>query len=109
MYCGLPQEATCPLPRSCHGSSTTNSGTRSPTSSGYGSEFRDLFETHFGRFEARLAQQTAELRAEFGGKLAELRAELSSREARLIRWMFAFWTTTMVTQAGLFLAVLRLK
>ena len=108
MYCGLPQEATCPLPRSCHGSSTTNSGTRSPTSSGYGSEFRDLFETHFGRFEARLAQQTAELRAEFGGKLAELRAELSSREARLIRWMFGFWIGTVLTTVGALIALQRL-
>jgi len=44
----------------------------------YRSEFRDLFETHFGRFEARLAQQTAELRAEFGARMAAL-------EARLVR------------------------
>jgi len=66
----------------------------------YRSEFRDLFETHFGRFEARLAQQTVELRAEFGAKLAalegrmvrqfaEVRAEMDAKlaalEGRMVR------------------------
>jgi hypothetical protein len=48
------------------------------------------------------------LRAEFGGKLAELRAELSSREARLIRWMFGFWIGTVLTTVGALIALQRL-
>lgn len=43
----------------------------------YGSEFREMFETHFSRFEARLAQQTAELRSE----LREMRADLGVMRA----------------------------
>ena len=31
----------------------------------YRSEFRDLFDAHFGRLDAKLAQGLAELRAEF--------------------------------------------
>ena len=44
--------------------------------------------------------------AERDAKWEQRSAEL---ETRLIRCMFAFWTTTMVTQPGLFMAVLRLK
>ena len=42
----------------------------------YRSEFRDLFEAHFGRFEARLQQGLAELRGEHQSDLAELRGEV---------------------------------
>ena len=68
----------------------------------YRDEFRDLFEANFGRVEARLAQQTVELRAEFDTKLSGL-------ETRLIRWMFGFWVTTLLALAGTTLAVLRLR
>jgi hypothetical protein len=57
----------------------------------YRTELKTLNDLNFARFDAKLEQRFAE------------------QEARLIRWMFALWTTTMVTQAGLFLAVLRLK
>lgn len=68
---------------------------------GYRAEFRELFETHFGRFEARLAQQTAELRSEFDRKL-------HASEARLLRWMFGFWIGTVLTTAGALIALQRL-
>ena len=42
----------------------------------YRSEFRDLFEAHFGRFEARLQQGLAEVRGEFGERMARLEARL---------------------------------
>jgi hypothetical protein len=50
----------------------------------YRSEFREQFEVHFARFDARLEQRIAEVRAEFVTKLAQL-------GTRLIRWMFVFW------------------
>jgi hypothetical protein len=55
----------------------------------YRQEFRDLFETNFGRFEARLAQQTA-----------ELRSEMSRMETRLVRWMFGFWVGAWLAIVG---------
>jgi hypothetical protein len=60
----------------------------------YRSEFRDLFEVHFARFDAKLEQRIAELRAEFGTKLGLL-------ESRLIRWMFLFWVGTLGTLVAL--------
>ena len=66
--------------------------------SSYREEFRQLFEAHFGRLEARLAQQAAELRAEMGHV-----------ETRLIRWMFGFWIGSWVALAGTLIALQRLR
>jgi hypothetical protein len=60
----------------------------------YRSEFRELFEVHFARFDAKLEQRIAEVRAEFVTKLAQL-------ETRLIRWMFVFWVGTIGTIVAL--------
>jgi hypothetical protein len=60
----------------------------------YRSEFRELFEVHFARFDAKLEQRIAELRAELESKLGLL-------ESRLIRWMFAFWVGTLGTLVAL--------
>ncbi len=60
----------------------------------YRSEFRDLFEVHFARFEAKLEQRIAELRAELETKLGLL-------ESRLIRWMFLFWVGALGTLVAL--------
>lgn len=64
----------------------------------YRSEFRDLFEVHFARFEAKLEQRVGELRAEFTGKLE---SKLSALETRLVRWMFLFWVGTLGTVIAL--------
>ena len=60
----------------------------------YRSEFRELFEVHFARFDAKLEQRIAELRAELETKLGRL-------ETRLIRWMFLFWVGTVGTLVAL--------
>lgn len=60
----------------------------------YRSEFRDLFEVHFGRLDAKLGQGIAELRAEFETGIAHV-------ETRLIRWMFLFWVGTLGTVVAL--------
>ena len=65
--------------------------------SSYRQEFRELFEAHFGRFEARSAQQTAELRSEMG-----------RQETRLIRWMFGFWVGAWLAMSGTIVALHRL-
>ena len=79
----------------------------------YRSEFRELFEVHFARFDAKLEQRIAELRAEFraalqtevAGLRAEFKTELGSKltalEIRLIRWMFLFWVGTIGTMIGM--------
>ncbi|HEY4658000.1 MAG TPA: hypothetical protein VIH11_00685 [Gemmatimonadaceae bacterium] len=68
----------------------------------YRSELRNLNELNFARSDAKVEQRFAEQDARWERRSAEL-------ETRLLRWMFAFWTTTLLAQAGLFYAVLRAR
>ncbi len=54
----------------------------------YRPDLRELNELNFARFDAKLEQRLAELRVD------------------LLRWMFGFWATTMLTLAGLTIALL---
>jgi hypothetical protein len=60
----------------------------------YRSELKELNELNFARFDAKLEQRIAELRA-------ELRTEIHGLKAELIKWMFLFWAGTAL--AGLLL------
>jgi hypothetical protein len=53
----------------------------------YRTELRELNELNFARFDAKLGQRLAELRSE------------------LVRWMFAFWVSTLIGIAGLLMAL----
>ena len=55
----------------------------------YRADLRELNELNFARFDAKLEQRLTELRID------------------LLRWMFGFWATTMLTLAGLTIALLR--
>ena len=68
----------------------------------YRSDLRELNELNFARFEAKLDQRVAELRQEVREGLANLRSEL-------IKWMFVFWTGTMLSVAAFMYAVLRAR
>lgn len=101
----------------------------------YKADLRELNELNYTRFDAKLDQRLAELRAamiremdglrvELHHGLAELRQELAglrvelhddraglhqqlaSSRVELIRWMFGFWVTTLLALAGA-LAALR--
>ena len=101
----------------------------------YRSDLRELNELNFARFDAKLEQRLAELRAEFRQAIAELRAELLGElrseiselrievrtelqsvrtefrtelhalRVELLRWMFGFWATTLLTIAGLMIGL----
>ena len=78
----------------------------------YRTEFRELFEVHFARIDAKLGELRAELRGEFreeiGGMrqdlargLADLRTEIAASRAESLRWNFLFWIGTVGTVAAL--------
>ncbi len=70
----------------------------------YRADLRELNETNFVRFDAKLGQRLAELKAELQLAQAELKAELQTQlaqglagvETRLVRWLFTFWVPTAV-------------
>ena len=57
-------------------------------------DLRELNELNLARFDAKLDQ-----------RVAELRAELHSTSASLFKWMFVFWVGTVVPLAGLIFAL----
>ena len=67
----------------------------------YRTDLRELNELNFARFDAKLEQRLAELRSELQ---TEFRAGLHGLRADLLRWMFGFWATTLLTLAGLIIA-----
>jgi hypothetical protein len=75
----------------------------------YRGDLRELNELNFARFDAKLEQRLAELRAELRQEMAELRAdlrqEIAGLRADILRWMFGFWATTLLTLAGLMIAL----
>jgi hypothetical protein len=81
----------------------------------YKLELRELNDLNFARFDAKLDQRIAELRAEFRTELAMLEGRLIARlsvlegrfgtlEGRLIRVMFLFWAGLL----GALLALIKL-
>ena len=82
----------------------------------YRADLRDLNELNFARFDAKMEQRLGELNARIdrvetrleqsiAGLRSELRAELAGQRAELLKWMFLFWTGTVVPLAGLILAL----
>lgn len=73
----------------------------------YRSELRELNEANFARFDAKLEQRVAELRAEMTAGFAEIKSEIRQQiagaRAELIKWTFFFWLGTI----GLVLLLLR--
>ena len=78
----------------------------------YRLEFRDLFDTQFSRFNAKLEQRIAEVRSELQSGLASLEGRLLARlgvlegrfgtlEGRLVKWMFLFWAASVGTVIAL--------
>ena len=78
----------------------------------YRTEFRELFEVHFARIDAKFGELRGELRGEFreeiGGMrqdpargLADLRTEIAASRAESLRWNFLFWIGTVGTVAAL--------
>jgi hypothetical protein len=68
----------------------------------YRTDLRELNELNFARFDAKLEQRLAELRAEL---LIELRRETAQLRVELLRWMFGFWASTLLAIAGLFVGL----
>lgn len=77
--------------------------------SSYRLELRDLFDAHFGRFEAKLEQRLAGVQAETGLRFAaadlkieQLRVEVHREIGSAIKWNFAVWVPIALAVIGLY-------
>ena len=75
----------------------------------YRGDLRELNDLNFARFDAKLEQRLAEVKAELLAGLAAQRAELltalAAQRSDLIKWMFVFWVGSVTTTAGLVFAL----
>ena len=67
----------------------------------YQQQLREINELNWERFKAQLEATRAELRSEMAAMRAELRSEMATLRADLLKWMFVYWTGTVVTLGGL--------
>lgn len=78
----------------------------------YRSELRELNELNYARFDAKLEQRLAELRAEmhvgFSTADAKLEQRLAQLETRLTKRMFGFWIAQAATTVGVIFGVVKL-
>lgn len=89
----------------------------------YRSDLRELNESNFARFDAKLEQRAAELNAKIERRIAELGAELRAEmrvgfarvdqrfaefETRLTNRLFAFWVAQAAATVGLVLGIVKL-
>jgi hypothetical protein len=87
----------------------------------YRTDLRELNDLNFARFDAKLEQRLAELRSdllvelrtglqqvrsESHTELQQVRTELQQVRTELLRWMFGFWVTTLLSIGGLLVAIL---
>jgi len=74
----------------------------------YRFELRELNEVNFARFDGKLEQRIAEVKADVRQEIGGLHARLDSLRADLIKWMFIFWAGTTLTVLGTTIALLKL-
>ena len=71
----------------------------------YRSDLKELNELNFTRFEAKLEQRIAELRAEMREGFARIDQRFAEFETKLTNRLFAFWVAQAATTVGLVFGV----
>jgi hypothetical protein len=74
----------------------------------YRSDLRELNELNFARFDAKLEQRIAELRAEMREGFARVDQRFAEFETKLTNRLFAFWVAQAATTVGLVFGVVKL-
>jgi hypothetical protein len=74
----------------------------------YRSELRELNELNYSRFDAKLEQRIAELRAEMQLGFKTVDVKLEQLETRLTKRLFGFWIAQAATTVGLVFGVVKL-
>jgi hypothetical protein len=67
----------------------------------YRTQLRDLNDRNYSRFEAKLEQR-------FSEQDAKWERRQNDQFSRLLKWMFVFWSTSLVSMIGLSIAIVQL-
>lgn len=79
----------------------------------YKDDLKEINDRNWERFKGELGAHRSEvraelgmIRAEFGQFRAEIQSILAAQRSELIKWMFLFWSGTVIPMVGLFIAVI---
>lgn len=73
----------------------------------YRSELRETNELNFARFTASVDQRFAEQDLRLEKRFAEVDARIAELRTDLLKWMFIYWSGTMLTLAGFMFAMIQ--
>ena len=73
----------------------------------YRSDLRELNELNFSRFESKLEQRIAELRADMREGFARVDQRFAEFETKLTNRLFVFWVAQAATTVGLVFGVVK--
>ena len=74
----------------------------------YRSELRELNELNYARFDAKLEQRVAELRAEMQLGFKNVDVKLEQLETRLTKRLFGFWIAQAATTVGVVFGIVKI-
>ena len=72
------------------------------------SDWRELNNLNFARFDGRLEQRIADLRKDMETGFARLDVKLADLRSELLKWMSLFWVGNVATTVGVAVAVIGL-
>ncbi|MFN2604233.1 MAG: hypothetical protein ABR582_15950 [Gemmatimonadaceae bacterium] len=72
----------------------------------YQTQLREINDLNWERFRSALLAESASIKSELRG---EFRTGLADLRAELLKWMFIYWTGSVVTLGGLMFALLRMR
>jgi hypothetical protein len=75
----------------------------------YRSDLRETNELNFARFMASVDQRFAELDVRLERRFAHSDVRLEKLRADVLKWMFIYWTGTMLAMAALVVTMLQRK
>ena len=73
----------------------------------YRSDLRELNEQNFARFMASVDQRFAEADVRLEKRFARVDAHIADFRAKMLKWMFIYWSGTVVSIATLLYAMLK--
>ncbi len=72
------------------------------------SDWRELNNLNFARFDGRLEQRIADLRKDMETGFARFDVKLADLRSELLKWMSLFWVGNVATTVGVAVAVIGL-
>ncbi len=71
----------------------------------YRAQFREANDLNWERFKAELRAGLAEVRSELHTEITSVRKDMADFKSELLKWMFIYWTGSVVTLGGLIFAL----